>query len=124
MDDRESLTVLKFIVGIWIPLWKYLTPKKSSEQSNSSGCIKETTDKADDGSQAKQRSQGFVTNWLSGILLGSAMVARGEIGLLIIEVVNPNLHSVPSSSSPGFEILFCTKLSYTSLPPDGSPCAS
>ena len=124
MDDRESLTVLKFIVGIWIPLWKYLTPKKSSEQSDSSGCVKETTDKADDGSQAKQRSQGFITNWLSGILLGSAMVARGEIGLLIIEVVNPNLHSVPSSSSPGFEILFCTKLSYTSLPPDGSPCAS
>ena len=124
MDDRESLTVLKFIVGIWIPLWKYLTPKKSSEQSDSSGCVKETTDEADDGSQAKQRSQGFVTNWLSGILLGSAMVARGEIGLLIIEVVNPNLHSVPSSSSPGFEILFCTKLSYTSLPPDGSPCAS
>ena len=86
MDDRESLTVLKFVVGIWIPLWKYLTPKKSSEQSDSSGCIKETTDKADDGSQAKQRSQGFVTNWLSGILLGSAMVARGEIGLLIIEI--------------------------------------
>ena len=86
MDDRESLTVLKFIVGIWILLWKYLTPKKSSERSDSSGCVKETTDEADDGSQAKQRSQGFVTNWLSGILLGSAMVARGEISLLIIEI--------------------------------------
>ena len=125
MDNRESLTGLKVVVGTWIPLRKYSTPKKSSsEQSDPFGRVKETTVQTDNSSPAKQGNQDGLTNWLSGLLLGSAMVARGEIGLLIIEVVNPNLHSVPSSSSPGFEILFCTKLSYTSLPPDGSPCAS
>ena len=87
MDNRESLTGLKVVVGTWIPLRKYLTPKKSSsEQSDPSGRVKETTVQTDNSSQAKQGNQDGLTNWLSGLLLGSAMVARGEIGLLIIEI--------------------------------------
>lgn len=34
----------------------------------------------------KQSNSATATVWLSGLLLGSAMVARGEIGLLIIEI--------------------------------------
>lgn len=87
MDNRGSLTGLKVVVGTWIPLWKYLTPKKSSsEQSDPSGRVKETTVQTDNNSQEKQGNQDGLTNWLSGLLLGSAMVARGEIGLLIIEI--------------------------------------
>lgn len=86
MDDRESLTVLKVVVGIWIPLWKYFPAEKPSRQKDSSGHVKESTHEADHNSQANPRKPDNLTNWLSGLLLGSAMVARGEIGLLIIEI--------------------------------------
>lgn len=39
-----------------------------------------------DSSKEKNERAHPNTTWLSGLLLGSAMVARGEIGLLIIEI--------------------------------------
>jgi hypothetical protein len=39
-----------------------------------------------DSSREKHGRSHSNTTWLSGLLLGSAMVARGEIGLLIIEI--------------------------------------
>ncbi|RDH26816.1 Cation/H+ exchanger [Aspergillus welwitschiae] len=75
------------IVGVWLPLWtwspfsslflrkKALSSEKSSaeEENHTSG-----------GSGRKRRNAGTI--WLSALLLGSAMVARGEIGLLIVEI--------------------------------------
>ncbi|KAF7594645.1 Hsp70 ATPase ssc1 [Aspergillus hancockii] len=72
------MVVAKFVVGLWIPLWKLLSqsklnPKKSWRNSRS--------DKNTPAETLKDK-----TTMLSGLLLGSAMVARGEIGLLIIEI--------------------------------------
>ncbi|KAL4861280.1 hypothetical protein BDV12DRAFT_208166 [Aspergillus spectabilis] len=70
----------KFIVGVWIPLWQLFSrgktkkakrSKESPGEENRSGDIAESD---------------WSTVCLSGLLLGSAMVARGEIGLLIIEI--------------------------------------
>ncbi|OJJ33575.1 hypothetical protein ASPWEDRAFT_30637 [Aspergillus wentii DTO 134E9] len=69
----------KFVVGIWIPLWSYLFMKNSQD-----GRV--TSKEANRQNTQKNRSSDYRTTWLSGLLLGSAMVARGEIGLLIIEI--------------------------------------
>ncbi|QMW36980.1 hypothetical protein G4B11_000216 [Aspergillus flavus] len=73
----------KFIVGIWIPLWDCVSTRNVPKlkagpivQGSPEGASRElNTGKSD-----RERT------WLSGLLLGSAMVARGEIGLLIIEI--------------------------------------
>ncbi|GAB1200981.1 hypothetical protein APSETT444_010365 [Aspergillus pseudonomiae] len=72
------MVVAKFVVGIWIPIWKYLPGTKSK------------TGKASKESPAAPNvpveSPKDNATMLSALLLGSAMVARGEIGLLIIEI--------------------------------------
>ncbi|KAF7121790.1 hypothetical protein CNMCM5793_009343 [Aspergillus hiratsukae] len=81
------MVVAKFAVGIWLPLWKYiplLRPSKRKELSSS--------EEGNGGQELQSEStekngrSHTITTWLSGLLLGSAMVARGEIGLLIIEI--------------------------------------
>ncbi|KAF7717505.1 Sodium/hydrogen exchanger family protein [Penicillium ucsense] len=68
------MAIAKFIVGVWIPGWRSLTgPKKRS-------------DKASDSTAKNDKNGGYGSASLAGLLLGSAMVARGEIGLLIIEI--------------------------------------
>ncbi|KAE8372484.1 Cation/H+ exchanger [Aspergillus bertholletiae] len=69
------MVVAKFVVGIWIPIWKYLPGTKSKTEKAS----KEAQD-----APAKTPKDNAIM--LSALLLGSAMVARGEIGLLIIEI--------------------------------------
>jgi hypothetical protein len=64
----------QFIVGLWIPFWKFLGPSKA----RSSAVLESPT--------ANNEGSGHGPASLAGLLLGSAMVARGEIGLLIIEV--------------------------------------
>ncbi|KAL3464604.1 Na+/H+ exchanger family protein [Aspergillus heterothallicus] len=103
------MVVAKFIVGIWVPLWQVLFG--SNRQKRKSDSQKGTQHKPPQDEEAhtheaatnirddnvsltnseKQPSSGPSHNstrtvWLSGLLLGSAMVARGEIGLLIIEI--------------------------------------
>lgn len=78
-----SAHTLQFIVGIWIPLWDCVSTRNVPKlkagpivQGSPEGASRElNTGKSD-----RERT------WLSGLLLGSAMVARGEIGLLIIEI--------------------------------------
>ncbi|PYI03463.1 Sodium/hydrogen exchanger [Aspergillus sclerotiicarbonarius CBS 121057] len=75
----------KFIVGIWIPLWaalpiKRLTTKQRKTRNEGSN------DMAGGSRDANQQLVGSASRWLPALLLGSAMVARGEIGLLIIEI--------------------------------------
>ncbi|KAL4802509.1 Cation/H+ exchanger [Aspergillus unguis] len=69
----------KFVVGIWIPLWQAMfKPSRDSRD--------EESENRTSSDNEKPKNEGTVTTWLSGLLLGSAMVARGEIGLLIIEI--------------------------------------
>ncbi|PYH75408.1 Sodium/hydrogen exchanger [Aspergillus uvarum CBS 121591] len=74
----------KFVVGVWVPIWGRWPARKqepSLASVESSGM--------ENGSQARAESgevKDQATTWLSAFLLGSAMVARGEIGLLIIEI--------------------------------------
>ncbi|CEL09677.1 Putative Na /H exchanger family protein [Aspergillus calidoustus] len=101
----------KFVVGIWIPIWQVLFPTKFNNRNQASSSSNKRAKKPQDEesnnseptsthnntgpsvSQEKQRprppnlsSKPRSTTWLSALLLGSAMVARGEIGLLIIQI--------------------------------------
>ncbi|KAI9367992.1 Cation/H+ exchanger [Aspergillus egyptiacus] len=66
----------KFIVGVWIPLGQLLPSGKRSEKSTGEGSL----------GHGNSTKPDWSTISLSGLLLGAAMVARGEIGLLIIEI--------------------------------------
>ncbi|KAE8166069.1 Cation/H+ exchanger [Aspergillus tamarii] len=72
------MVVAKFVVGIWIPIWKYLPGTKSKDNKASS----ESPSALDVPAETPKDN----ATMLSALLLGSAMVARGEIGLLIIEI--------------------------------------
>ncbi|KAL4813492.1 Cation/H+ exchanger [Aspergillus spinulosporus] len=84
----------KFIVGIWVPLWQALNlsqygkPRRPPSPPNESGRQRDEEAEIDPGYRANEKPAREDTKviWLSGLLLGSAMVARGEIGLLIIEI--------------------------------------
>ncbi|KAL3447248.1 Sodium/hydrogen exchanger family-domain-containing protein [Aspergillus insuetus] len=99
----------KFIVGIWIPIWQVLFPSKFKDQNQASSGNKKTKQPQDEESNNRESTTNTNTprsetsekqhtqtpkpssklssiTWLSALLLGSAMVARGEIGLLIIEI--------------------------------------
>lgn len=71
--DKKS----QVIVGIWVPLWDVLTKKKNQDVATSS--LSKAVPPA--------------------ALLGAAMVARGEIGLLIVEI---GYNSTPYVSDAGF----------------------
>ncbi|KAJ6173670.1 hypothetical protein N7485_006482 [Penicillium canescens] len=73
----------KFVVGIWVPLWKFLTPLKTQQDPKEKANSREQADSSPEADNSKG-SYGAAS--LAGLLLGSAMVARGEIGLLIIEI--------------------------------------
>ncbi|GAB1214001.1 hypothetical protein ATERTT37_003157 [Aspergillus terreus] len=77
----------KFIVGIWLPLWTWspassLFRKKHSHRGEKSEAREEHPTAQD----VEDKRKDHRTIWLSALLLGAAMVARGEIGLLIIEI--------------------------------------
>ncbi|KAL4916015.1 Cation/H+ exchanger [Aspergillus aurantiobrunneus] len=70
----------KFVVGVCIPLWGCWPIRKKSGKGDS------LVDEESQAVQGNAKSRNRTTIWLSALLLGSAMVARGEIGLLIIEI--------------------------------------
>lgn len=64
------MMLAKLVVGIWIPIWSYLRPRKAPPTASAVGM-----------------AGGYPGNAVkAGVLLGSGMVARGEIGLLIIQL--------------------------------------
>ncbi|KAJ6096399.1 Cation/H+ exchanger [Penicillium sp. IBT 16267x] len=97
----------KCVVGIWIPVWQLSTrrpshnrktslePKGSQAQPGS----KETSKTSDEGKGEHTNGHRLNRAWLAAVLLGSAMVARGEIGLLIIEIGH---NETPYVSDEGF----------------------
>ncbi|TIB34907.1 hypothetical protein E3P84_01551 [Wallemia ichthyophaga] len=79
----------KLLVGIWIPI---------------RDCIsKETIIVGDAENQKKKTKWGLgkpnKNSWISGLILGSAMLARGEIGVLILQVSLSTTQA--NANSPG-----------------------
>ncbi|KAJ5085786.1 hypothetical protein N7532_010557 [Penicillium argentinense] len=73
----------KFIVGVWVLIWESLSKDSSKEpvlgqQGGAHPNNKNVTQ--------PRKKKNYSAASLAGLLLGAAMVARGEIGLLIIEV--------------------------------------
>lgn len=93
----------KFIVGIWIPTWSaiQLDPKKAKAnlQQRSLGETGQPSEKVASALHSSSRGAAFASSTYPALLLGMAMVARGEIGLLIVEVGYNNTSYV---SSEGF----------------------
>jgi Kef-type K+ transport system membrane component KefB len=76
-------TITKFVVGVWVPLWGCWPIRKRQRKS---GTEESRSGEENRAVQRNADSRNQATMWLSALLLGSAMVARGEIGLLIIEI--------------------------------------
>ena len=103
----ELTSLVQCIVGIWIPIWQIVLGNKSrkqqgdSERQEGKGHSKEGEENVaqheEQSNQAKQKA--LRRAWLAAVLLGSAMVARGEIGLLIIEIGH---NKTPYVSDEGF----------------------
>ncbi|OQD68678.1 hypothetical protein PENDEC_c032G04195 [Penicillium decumbens] len=82
------MAAAKFIVGLWIPGFEFCNSRKSSTPGEGSH-EKRNTSEETTGSleqRAAGGKGGYGSASLAGLLLGSAMVARGEIGLLIVEI--------------------------------------
>ncbi|KAJ6120090.1 hypothetical protein N7523_004370 [Penicillium sp. IBT 18751x] len=92
------MAIAKFIVGVWIPIFEFIGSRNSPKPRNSphnptpSESSHETHEKRNsseatrDTSMAADQKADYGSASLAGLLLGSAMVARGEIGLLIVEI--------------------------------------
>ncbi|KAJ5558963.1 hypothetical protein N7535_009164 [Penicillium sp. DV-2018c] len=97
----------KCIVGIWIPVWQLaLTGKsrgyqKPCEQQNREGQPENEDNHRNTEKElsVEEKKKLWRRVWLAAVLLGSAMVARGEIGLLIIEIGH---NETPYVSDDGF----------------------
>lgn len=70
----------QLIVGIWVPLWQLLSGSNILSRKVAKEYPRE------EYHSDESTKPVWSTVCLSGLLLGSAMVARGEIGLLIVEV--------------------------------------
>ncbi|KAJ5643449.1 Cation/H+ exchanger [Penicillium longicatenatum] len=95
----------KCVVGIWIPVWQLSTRRRSHknapemEKSQAQPESEETSKARDEGRGENTNGHRWNRALLAAVLLGSAMVARGEIGLLIIEIGH---NETPYVSDEGF----------------------
>lgn len=92
------------MVGIWVPIWQLASGdkshKESHEEQKTQGQSKTEVNKPSNEEQSDQeKGKTWKRAWLAATLLGSAMVARGEIGLLIIEIGH---NETPYVSDEGF----------------------
>lgn len=81
------------IVGAWIPVWQAAFRGQANSKNSAEGTTSEQA-RSD-----QERKTQWKRAWLAAALLGSAMVARGEIGLLIIEIGH---NETPYVSDEGF----------------------
>lgn len=92
---------------MWIPIWKDLSkvtprPQNLYRKILRKGPVEEADHSHEVSDQTREvmdEKAKPVWTWISALLLGSAMVARGEIGLLIIEI---GYNSTPYVSQEGF----------------------
>ncbi|CAG7978656.1 unnamed protein product [Penicillium salamii] len=99
------MTFAKCIVGMWVPMWQLVLGVKSHkeephEEQKTQGQPKiEDNNPSDEEQSDQEKRKTWKRAWLAATLLGSAMVARGEIGLLIIEIGH---NETPYVSDEGF----------------------
>jgi Kef-type K+ transport system membrane component KefB len=93
----------KLIVGVWIPIWSVIQhDQKEVQKGSQEDNVEEngqTLDRSPSSSYPSSRSAVLKSSFSPALLLGMAMVARGEIGLLIVEIGYNNTSYV---SSDGF----------------------
>lgn len=93
----------KFVVGIWIPTWAVIQhdPKKAKEnlEQRSPGENGYPLENTTSSPYSPSCGAAIRASLSPALLLGMAMVARGEIGLLIVEIGYNNTSYV---SSEGF----------------------
>jgi Kef-type K+ transport system membrane component KefB len=94
------MLVAKFIVGIWIPVWSVARYDPSKSKAQLPHTETDTSLEATASHPfSPSRGAAFKSSLSPALLLGMAMVARGEIGLLIVEIGYNNTNYV---SSDGF----------------------
>jgi len=97
------MLVGKFIVGIWVPIWSAVKydPKKADEerQQQPNATDGAPLEKTLSSPHSPSCTAAVKSSMSPALLLGMAMVARGEIGLLIVEIGYNNTSYV---SSDGF----------------------
>jgi hypothetical protein len=93
----------KAIVGLWIPIWSVLKndPSQAPENQQQDAAAEngQNLEKTSSSPYSPTRKEAIKTSISPAILLGMAMVARGEIGLLIVEI---GYNNTPYVSSDGF----------------------
>ncbi|KAJ6118867.1 hypothetical protein N7471_013487 [Penicillium samsonianum] len=95
----------KCVVGIWIPIWQLVlvgesqSKKEQHEQQKGPGQPNNEDNTSHEKQSKQTNGKRWNRAWLAATLLGSAMVARGEIGLLIIEIGH---NETPYVSDEGF----------------------
>ncbi|KAK5735818.1 hypothetical protein LTR17_007828 [Elasticomyces elasticus] len=96
----------KVIVGFWIPAWSACTKPQMLAQTGDIPLDEETSAASSGGgsegnelSRQTTRQAAVGASLYPGLLLGMAMVARGEIGLLIVEI---GYNNTPYVSRAGF----------------------
>ncbi|KAF2134064.1 hypothetical protein P153DRAFT_363070 [Dothidotthia symphoricarpi CBS 119687] len=97
------MLIAKFVVGIWIPIWSVAQhdPKKAKEnlQQQSTPEDGHPLEKTTSSPYSPSSSAALSSSLSPALVLGMAMVARGEIGLLIVQIGYNNTSYV---SSDGF----------------------
>ena len=93
----------KFVVGLWLPIWSAIQhdPKKAKEspRKESSKGNGQSLERTTSSPYPPSRSAALRSSLSPALVLGMAMVARGEIGLLIVQIGYNNTSYV---SSDGF----------------------
>ncbi|CAJ2511789.1 Uu.00g074140.m01.CDS01 [Anthostomella pinea] len=113
------LMLTKFIVGIWIPIWASFTKPSAQPAGEISGSRMENAVSGDEedpsaAAQTAGRAAQLKAAISPGLLLGMAMVARGEISLLIVEI---GYNNTPYVSRAGFLTAIWATLLNTILGP-------
>lgn len=97
------MLVSKFIVGMWVPIWSIMkqNPAKGDEelQRQSITDCDHPLERKTSSAHSTSRHAALKSSLSPALLLGMAMVARGEIGLLIVEI---GYNNTPYVSSEGF----------------------
>lgn len=96
------MLVGKVIVGVWIPIWAVAKhdPQKAQEaQAQESAAENGQLEKVRSSPHSTTRKAALKRAASPAVLLGMAMVARGEIGLLIVEI---GYNNTPYVTAEGF----------------------
>jgi Kef-type K+ transport system membrane component KefB len=97
------MLVAKAIVGVWVPIWAVAKhdPKKAHEAQRQEAATENGNplEKSKSYPDSPTREAAMQSSVSPMLLLGMAMVARGEIGLLIVEI---GYNNTPYVTQDGF----------------------